>query len=595
MTKNTKQNKKQTYTKETLNLFWHYSKPYSFRRWFSLINSSVTTLSSAFIGPLVIAGILSSIQAGTIALASSWAPLLLFIGTQAYGEIIGWRLNLFATWTFETAAQRDLYHDIFKKLSSETLDFHANRFGGSLVSQAGKINGAFERFWDTVIFQVVPSLTAITAAIVILWQIFWQYAVILLIVSVLFIGAVIIGSRFLRTRNTEEAQASTKMTGWLADMVTNITTVKSYAGETQEIQQASEVSRLWRQKSLATMRGFLLVSSVYSTLGTILTSLALIAAIVASEQQLISIATVYLALTYTFTVTRQLWEMNSIMRNYNRVIGDAHDMVEILATNTKLNDMSSTPLVVRRGSLSIKNMSFTHDNGAGVSIFKNFSLAIPAGQRVGLVGHSGSGKSSLVRLLLRFSDIDRGSIHIDKQDISDVTQTSLRKAIAYVPQEPLLFHRSLRENIRYGKPAATDGEVVKAAKLAHAHEFIDRLSNGYDTLVGERGIKLSGGQRQRIAIARAILKDAPILVLDEATSALDSESEKLIQASLEHLMKGRTSIVIAHRLSTIAKLDRIVVLDNGRIIEDGTHVELLKKNGVYAKLWTHQSGGFMEE
>lgn len=595
MTKNTKQNKKQTYTKETLNLFWHYSKPYSFRRWFSLINSSVTTLSSAFIGPLVIAGILSSIQAGTIALASSWAPLLLFIGTQAYGEIIGWRLNLFATWTFETAAQRDLYHDIFKKLSSETLDFHANRFGGSLVSQAGKINGAFERFWDTVIFQVVPSLTAITAAIVILWQIFWQYAVILLIVSVLFIGAVIIGSRFLRTRNTEEAQASTKMTGWLADMVTNITTVKSYAGETQEIQQASEVSRLWRQKSLATMRGFLLVSSVYSTLGTILTSLALIAAIVASEQQLISIATVYLALTYTFTVTRQLWEMNSIMRNYNRVIGDAHDMVEILATNTKLNDMSSTPLVVRRGSLSIKNMSFTHDNGAGVSIFKNFSLAIPAGQRVGLVGHSGSGKSSLVRLLLRFSDIDRGSIHIDKQDISDVTQTSLRKAIAYVPQEPLLFHRSLRENIRYGKPAATDGEVVKAAKLAHAHEFIDRLSNGYDTLVGERGIKLSGGQRQRIAIARAILKDAPILVLDEATSALDSESEKLIQASLEHLMKGRTSIVIAHRLSTIAKLDRIVVLDNGRIIEDGTHVELLKKNGVYAKLWTHQSGGFIEE
>ncbi|HMR73034.1 MAG TPA: ABC transporter ATP-binding protein [Candidatus Saccharibacteria bacterium] len=595
MTKNTKQNKKQTYTKETLNLFWHYSKPYSFRRWFSLINSSVTTLSSAFIGPLVIAGILSSIQAGTIALASSWTPLLLFIGTQAYGEIIGWRLNLFATWTFETAAQRDLYHDIFKKLSSETLDFHANRFGGSLVSQAGKINGAFERFWDTVIFQVVPSLTAITAAIVILWQIFWQYAVILLIVSVLFIGAVIIGSRFLRTRNTEEAQASTKMTGWLADMVTNITTVKSYAGETQEIQQASEVSRLWRQKSLATMRGFLLVSSVYSTLGTILTSLALIAAIVASEQQLISIATVYLALTYTFTVTRQLWEMNSIMRNYNRVIGDAHDMVEILATNTKLNDMSSTPLVVRRGSLSIKNMSFTHDNGAGVSIFKNFSLAIPAGQRVGLVGHSGSGKSSLVRLLLRFSDIDQGSIHIDKQDISDVTQTSLRKAIAYVPQEPLLFHRSLRENIRYGKPAATDDEVVKAAKLAHAHEFIDRLSNGYDTLVGERGIKLSGGQRQRIAIARAILKDAPILVLDEATSALDSESEKLIQASLEHLMKGRTSIVIAHRLSTIAKLDRIVVLDNGRIIEDGTHVELLKKNGVYAKLWTHQSGGFIEE
>ena len=220
---------------------------------------------------------------------------------------------------------------------------------------------------------------------------------------------------------------------------------------------------------------------------------------------------------------------------------------------------------------------------------------IEAGRTVGLVGVSGSGKTTLTKLLLRFADVDAGGIFIDGQDIRDVTQESLRNAIAYVPQESSLFHRSIFENIAYGKPDATRKEVERAAQLANADEFIRELPNGYDTLVGERGVKLSGGQRQRIAIARAILKDAPILVLDEATSALDSESEALIQEALKNLMKGRTSIVVAHRLSTIAGLDRIVVLDNGKIVEQGTHKELLDTGGAYAKLWSRQSGAFLEE
>jgi len=228
-------------------------------------------------------------------------------------------------------------------------------------------------------------------------------------------------------------------------------------------------------------------------------------------------------------------------------------------------------------------------------VLHGIDLTIAPGEMVGIVGPSGSGKSTLTRLLLRFSDIDGGAIMIDGQNIAQITQDDLRRFIAYVPQEPLLFHRSIRENIAYGSPKATEKEIVAAARKANAAEFIDHLPDGYDTMVGERGVKLSGGQRQRIAIARAILKNAPILVLDEATSALDSESEILIQEALQKLMQNRTTIVIAHRLSTIQKMDRIVVLADGAIVEQGPHQKLIARKGVYAQMWGHQSGGFIEE
>ena len=245
--------------------------------------------------------------------------------------------------------------------------------------------------------------------------------------------------------------------------------------------------------------------------------------------------------------------------------------------------------------MTLSKVSFTYIGKNESKLFENLNLTIPAGQNVGIVGPSGGGKTTITKLLLRFMDIRSGAIKIDGINIAEVTQTSLRDAITYVPQEPLLFHRSIKENIAYGKPSATMKEITTAAKKAHAHDFIEKLPQGYDTLVGERGIKLSGGQRQRVALARAILKDAPIIVLDEATSALDSESERLIQEALFSLMEGRTTIVIAHRLSTIKHLDRILVLKDGKIIEDGNHVDLIKKkNGTYAKLWSHQSGGFIE-
>jgi ATP-binding cassette subfamily B protein len=342
------------------------------------------------------------------------------------------------------------------------------------------------------------------------------------------------------------------------------------------------------------MRGFLGVSTVYSTIIATLNTVALVGAIWASEHDTISIGVVYLAVTYTFTVSRQLWEMNSIMRNYNRIMGDAHDMTEILALIPSVVDKSKTDLTVKKGEITFTDVSFAHTDSKEL-LFDHFSLAIADGERIGLVGRSGSGKTTLTRMLLRFSDITDGTIAVDGQDISQVTQKSLRENIAYVPQEPMLFHRSLYDNIAYGKPNATKEEVHDAAAKANALEFIEKLPEGFETTVGERGVKLSGGQRQRIAIARAILKDAPILVLDEATSALDSESEKLIQDALAKLMKGRTSIVVAHRLSTISKLDRIIVLENGEISEQGSHQQLLKDKGTYAKLWAHQSGGFIEE
>ena len=278
-------------------------------------------------------------------------------------------------------------------------------------------------------------------------------------------------------------------------------------------------------------------------------------------------------------------------------LGEVKEGTDFIFTAHEIEDPQSPQKTeCKKGAIEFKNLFFQYESEDKYSeIFNNFSLSIEAGEKVGLVGESGAGKSTLVSLLLRFMDVSDGSVLIDGQDIRDIQQDKLRKNITYVPQEPLLFHRSLHENISYSNPTASDSEISNAAKKAHANEFIDRLPEKYKTLVGERGVKLSGGQKQRVAIARALLKDAPIVILDEATSALDSTSEKLIQKAFEEVMKDKTTIVIAHRLSTLRQMDRIVVLDKGNIAEEGTHEQLLKKKGKYAELWDHQVGGFITE
>ena len=557
----------------------------------------LTLVVTIFVGPLIIAQLLSIIQHNQLHDAKNlWTLIALYGVSELWSSVIGWRLVLYLVWTFETAMQRDLYAQCFSKLTNQTLFFHSNKFGGSLVSQTNKLVGAVESFWDTIIWSVLPLVVSLVGSIIVLSTLLWQYALFLLIFSIVFSLVVYYGSKPMAKLTKKEAKASNKLNGQLADVISNVLAVKSSDAEATEQKFFTKTVNSWRNSSLDVMRGFLKVSTIYSSINMVIKIGAIAFAVYAAQNNLVSVASVYLIITYTGSVAHELWNMNGIMRNYNRIIGNANDMVEILQTPTTLIDKSSSKLEVASGKISMDKITFTHDEGQGDTLFHDFSLDIKPGEKIGLVGASGSGKTTLTKLLLRFADIDSGKITIDGQDISKVTQASLRAKIAYVPQEPLLFHRSVRENIAYGRPDATDTEIEEAAKKAGAYDFIVGLKDGFDTMVGERGIKLSGGQRQRVAIARAILKDAPILVLDEATSALDSESEALIQKSLETLMENRTSIVIAHRLSTIAKLDRIIVLKNGKIVEDGSHDELInKKRGVYAKLWARQSGGFIEE
>ena len=584
-------------SKEIFRLFWKTSEPYKHRRNLAIFFAILTVAMNLFAGPLIIAQLLSIIQHNQLHDTKSlWMLIALYGVSELWTSVIGNRLITYIVWTFETAMQRDLYARCFNKLTNQTLFFHSNKFGGSLVSQTNKLVGAVERFWDTIIWSVLPLIISLVGSIIVLSTLLWQYALFLLIFSIVFSLVVYYGSKPMAKLTKKEAKSSNKLNGQLADVISNILAVKSSGAEATEQKFFAKTVSSWRNSSLDVMRGFLKISTVYSSISMTIKVSAAAFAVYAAQNNLISVAAVYLIITYTSSVTRELWNMNGIMRNYNRIIGNANDMVEILQTPTTLIDKSNSKLKVTNGEISMDKITFTHDEGQGDTLFHDFSLDIKPGEKIGLVGASGSGKTTLTKLLLRFADIDSGKITIDGQDISEVTQASLRAKIAYVPQEPLLFHRSVRENIAYGRPDATDAEIEEAAKKAGAYDFIVGLKDGFDTMVGERGIKLSGGQRQRVAIARAILKDAPILVLDEATSALDSESEALIQKSLETLMKNRTSIVIAHRLSTIAKLDRIIVLKNGKIVEDGSHDELInKKRGVYAKLWARQSGGFIEE
>lgn len=558
-----------------------------------------TILISDFLQPYIQAQVLQKISAGAFSPHNLWASfgndLIAYALAVIASGIIGWRLNIWLVWNLEMNVMRDMAQRIFDHLISLDANFHANRFGGSLVSQANKLVGSYIRFADSIIFNAYTLVIAMVATLAILGPRVPAYAVTLVGLSVLYVIGTIIFSRPVREANAAQANQESKQTGQLADSITNIMAVKSFGAE------AHESKRYWKEatKTKDATHKSMMTSMYRETFSSSLTSAigiaALVIAVFGTRYFGADIATLFLIVSYTSVIGMRLWEFQNVLRQINRALGDASDMVKILQIEPAIKDPQKPEKVkIIRGQIEIEDVTYTH-TGKKRPLFNNLNLRIKAGEKVGLVGHSGSGKTTLTSLLLRFSDVDSGTIKIDGQDIRNITQNDLRTHITYVPQEPLLFHRSLAENISYARPDASQREIEAIAKLAHAYEFIKELPEGYETLVGERGVKLSGGQKQRVAIARSMLKNAPILVLDEATSALDSESEVLIQDALWKLMEGRTAIVIAHRLSTIQKMDRIIVMDNGKIVEEGSHRELIAKKGVYADLWNHQSGGFIDD
>jgi len=497
-------------------------------------------------------------------------------------------------WSLDAKCGEYLSKLAFVAVINQSMTFHGNRFSGSLTSAANKLPSAFIDLKSNFVWDIYPLLLTVIYSIGVAAIVCPPFAIILAIYATIYMTVAIV--TYYKTRNVDEAlaEAENKQTGQLADAITNEMSVKSYAHEALESVRFGRATNHTKKATFDVAKVSFWRNLSMNTVNMITFAGLLVLIVMGHDLFGLTIANLVFLYSLSNSLLSNVWTINHILRAINRSFGNAKEMIEILDMPYIIDDKTDKPLNVGDAMIDFSHISFKHDEQKE-KLFSDFNLEIPAGQRFGLVGVSGSGKTTLTKLLLRFADVNGGAIYIDGQDIRDVTQKSLRENIAYVPQESSLFHRSIFENIAYGKPDATDEEVYEAARLANAGEFIAELPEGYDTLVGERGVKLSGGQRQRIAIARAILKDAPILVLDEATSALDSESEALIQGALANLMEGRTSIVVAHRLSTVAGLDKIVVLKDGKIVEQGSHKELLQKDGEYQKLWSRQSGAFLDE
>lgn len=548
--------------------------------------------------PLLVSVIFSKLAAGNIEALKQLNLAVIFLGIAAI-EIVSlllWNVIIRMFWRVQDVIMKDLSMTVFDHLGTMSARFFANRFAGSLVNQSNKFVGSFERLTDALSWNVFKLLVSLVYTTVVLLPRAPIIAIAILILCAIYTPLVWFFRKKQVPYNKRWAAAETKRTGQLADSISNIIAVKSFANETLEHNRMLKRATDVHKQSIATMKHNMNQELLTGFVSRSINISVIILSVALAVNGTVDASTIYLALTFTTGILRRLWDLSNSFRQFTRVFGDANDMTEILQIKPEVSDNNdAVQFEALRGDIVLDKVNFTHD-GSQVVLFEDLSLHIKQGEKIGLVGKSGSGKTTFVNLLLRFMDLQSGSIRIDGVDIDKAKQGDVRRSITFVPQEPLLFHRSLAENIAYGDPDATIETIVAAAKMANAHDFIVKLPEGYNTLVGERGVKLSGGQRQRVAIARAIIKNAPILVLDEATSALDSESEALIQDALWKLIDKKTAIVIAHRLSTIQKMDRILVMDKGEIVEQGSHRQLLKnKNGTYSKLWLHQSGGFLED
>jgi len=577
----------------TVRLYWQQIKKYKVSFFAMLFGIPISALLIDTAIPYFL-----SQAVGTLASGDS-SSLWHFITLASCAAVVGVVFNFVG---FQSAiyheghVRHDLTISTAEQLLQKDQNFYSNQKIGALTGYFISFVASHVDLQDLVIIRTISFILSVGSGVAI---IFFHAPLLGGIILALIIGLLIqirVSMKIRMPYRLERKRLVGEVNGAAADAITNSLTVKTFANEKAEQTTLSKLTEKYRN---VYQKDFRIMSFEGSLRILIMSAVQIIAIIVIAillTNGEIELGIAIFAIAYLQRIASQLFGLGDIINGYDRIFLAAAPMTEILLQNNDINDVpNAQELLVTSGAIDFNNVDYAYSDSTDINVLESLSLHIPKGQKVGLVGTSGAGKTTLTKLLLRFDDSTAGTITIDGQPIRDITQQSLRKNIAYVPQEPTLFHRSLRENIAYGRLNASDNEIREAASKAHALSFIEKLPEGLDTIVGERGIKLSGGQRQRIAIARAILKDAPILILDEATSALDSESEKLIQQALEKLMQGRTSIVIAHRLSTIAKLDRVIVMDKGKIVEDGTHLQLIKQGGIYAMLWAHQSGGFIEE
>lgn len=494
----------------------------------------------------------------------------------------------------EAKIMAQLKQKSFDHLMLHSRKFFVNNFTGALIQKVNRFAYAFEILMDSLVFNLIPIAISVFGAIAITAVLAPPIAIIIATWSFVVIIANFVFSRWKVKYDLARTAADSKTTGLLSDNIVNYISVKLFNGYDRESMNFKKVSQDQARKTITTWQLSNVANIIQHIFIIIVEFTAFYYTIILWQNGQAFIGTFVLVQTYIIGISYQLWGINRMFRGIYQAMADSKEMVEILETPHQIQDIPGAKVLREvSGKIEFRDIVFGFQKDR--LILKNLNLTINQGEQVAIVGSSGAGKTTLTGLLLRLFDPINGQILIDGNDIREITQESLRQNISLVPQDPILFHRTILENIRYGRPEASDEEVVAAAQMAHCDKFIQKMPAGYQTLVGERGVKLSGGERQRVAIARAILKRAPILILDEATSSLDSKSESLIQDALKALVKDQTVIAIAHRLSTIRQMDRVVVLKNGIIAENGTHQSLVrKKDGIYRKLWRLQSAGFIK-
>jgi len=573
--------------------YWNHTKRYPFLvAALMLVGAGIQT--SVVVAPLYLKDFVDIIA--TVSPSEAVPGLTLALSLFALFTFVAWalrRLQFYFIAGLETRVMADLHMTSFDYIIKHSYHFFVSNFVGSIVRRITRYSKSYETVADAILFQLYPVVLIAFGMVFVLYlrnpALGLSLAAWILVFSTIQIALI----RRIHPYRLKAAEEDSNVTGVLSDSLSNQSTAALFSGiEHEHNRFAGAVTRLRKAMYLSwkfddnvwAIQGFLIA---VVNIGLLFGAMRL------WQQGLLSVGDFFLIQAYLLTLFERLVQAGREVRQVFTAVAEATETAEMLRLPHEVKDVpGAVPLVVKTGAIAFTDVDFKYRDGNAV--LRKFNLHVAGGEKIALVGPSGAGKTTVTKLLLRLYDLDSGAIEVDGQNIGKATLESVRKTVAFVPQDPVLFHRTLLENIRYGRFDASDEEVIDAAKKAHCHEFISALPNGYETLVGERGIKLSGGERQRIAIARAILKNAPILVLDEATSSLDSESEALIQDALDILMEGKTVIIIAHRLSTVIKMDRIIVIEDGRVTAEGKHGDLIQQGGRYQTLWNIQAGGFLD-